>query len=521
MNRLVLLIAGGALAASAGRAAAGTPPAWCADHTFSGDPTLRNLTSSDPEQVMETFAHAMCAPSEEVEANRASIEKGRQAWAKRFGMVEADWADVVAWYRQRGPQAQLSTKDPTRFTPVDQYIAIVEGFDRPGGQGPLREPIYAADAFGANLSQVGRFGYLSRCIASGTHPADWAICQGDIAAFDLAAFHDELHRDTAHDGAYKMVLRFAAFTFKAALKQHAADVERAVRDEPAYAKMFEVATAARAEWDATLAKETDLLALVQRVEAGHFAQSRSMLAGCEATTAAALATQVGKLPAKAFANMLDQRMDPTKGVAATAGPVLMSNPGVNLAAIAYTLCNHDGTANFLAWFLQQTPGNRGPRTLAFTRLLSEKIQLDDLNARIDWPGFDRPYDRSGGGPISSGGVIASTKADGNLITVKFARLLVKVDECVESHQTGRVYKIHPDGRVEYEQVCDRMGTVTHDDQWMDFSVAKKYQPQLKKGARISVLPPTQDARDAGSEVFVTWPSGKATTPNWMLGATLK
>lgn len=523
MSRFVLVAA--LTLVAPGLAAAGPIPAWCKDHGFSGPAYLDTLKHPDVRNVVETLAHATCVPSPEADQNRASIEQGRQAWGKRLGMQEADWADVVAFEKQRSPQPVFSTKDVTKYTPIDQYMAIVEGFDRPGGQGPLREPIYAADMFEGRLTEVGRFAYISRCmgkLGTGTPgPVEWAICEGDIAAFDLAKFHEQLRADTVHDGAYKMEIRYAALTLSADLKAHAAEVQAAWKKDPAYKKMFDIAAAARAEWAATAAKETRLLDLVAAAESAHFSGSRSARASCAEATSPMLAEQVGKLPAKQFAKMFDIRFEPDHGAGAQMAPVLMNDLGVNLAAMAYALCNTDGISQFLATALGAMPGTRGPRTLAFTRLLTEKIQLDDVNERITFPSYERPYDRSGGLIISSGGVVAQTVDDGKLVTVKFERMVVKREECVASHQTGKVYKLHPDGRVEYEQVCDKMGVVSHDEQWSDFQVKKKYLPQLKKGTRISVVHAPQDDRDAGAEVFVTWANGKASVPNWLLGASLR
>ena len=497
-------------------------PAWCKDHSFSGPADLQLLASSDATTVVVELAQAMCVPSSEVEANRASLEQSRRAWGARLGMQDADWADVVAFEKHRSPQPAFSTKDVTKYTAVDQYIAIVEGFDRPGGQGPLREPIYATDVFDGRLTEVGRFGYLSRCIGSdGVNPrgpVEWAICAGDIEAFDLAKFHEQLRLDTVHDGAYKMGIRFAALTIAADLKKHALAVQAAWKTDPAYKKMFDIASAARSEWSATLAKETQLLELVFAAESAHFSGSRSALEACAAKTPAALAEQVGKVPAKSFAKMFDVRFEPDHGAGFQMAPVLAGTPAVNLAATAYTLCNRDAWSKFLAIALQATPGTRGPRTLAFTRMLTEKIQLDDVNERITFPPYERPYDRANGGIITSGGVVASTVANGELVTVKFEKLVVKREECVASHQTKKIYTLHPDGRVEYEQVCDKMGIVAHDEQWMDFQVKRKALPLLKKGTRISVV---HGDGNEGAEVFATWASSKAEVPNWLLGASLR
>lgn len=502
------------LFASLGTAAAAPAPAWCKDHGFKDSPSLGQLSSSDVRDVVVTFAQAMCVPSPEVEANRASIEQNRQAWGKRLGMQEADWADVIAFDKDRSLQTAYSTKDVTKYTAVDQYMAIVEGMDRPNGRRPLRDPIYAADMFDTRLTEVGRFGYVQKCLGTvGTDkpgPVEWAICAGDLEAFDLAKFHQQLRLDTVHSGAYKMSIRFAALTINADLKKHAAEVKAAWDKDPAYKRMFDIAAAARAEWAATMAKETKLLELVASAESAHYSGSRSALAACAEATPPMLVEQVGKLPGKQFAKMFDVRFDPTVGAAAQMAPVLMSNSGVNLAATAYALCNSDGTSNLLAAGLKATPGTRGPRTLVFTRMLTEKIQLDDINERITFPQYERPYDRSAI-VMSAGGVVASTVPDGKLVTVKFETMVVKREECVESHQTTRISRLHPDGRVEFEQVCDKMGIVAHDEQWGDFQLDKKYLPLLKKGVRISV---------AGGDLFAVWPTAKADAPTWLLGAPL-
>lgn len=498
-------------------------PAWCKDHGFSGRANVQVLASSNASAVVGELAHAACVPSPETEANRASLEQSRQAWGKRLGMQEADWADVVAYEKQPSPPPVFSTKDVTKYTAVDQYIAITEGFDRPGGQGPLREPIYATDVFEGKLTEVGRFGYLSRCFGTAgatlRGPVEWAICAGDIEAFDLAKFHRQLSLDTVHDGAFKMGIRFEAMTIAADLKKHATVVQAAWAKDPAYKKMFDIAAAARSEWRATLAKETQLLDLVAAAESAHFSGSRSALEACAAKTPAALVEQVGKLPAKSFAKMFDVRFEPDHGAGFQIAPVLVNTPAVNLAAMAYALCNRDAWSKFLAIALQATPGTRGPRTLVFTRMLTEKIQLDDVNERITFPPYERPYDVANGGIITSGGVVASAVPNGELVTVKFEKLVVKREECIASHQTGKIYKLHPDGRVEYEQVCDKMGIVAHDEQWMDFQVKRKALPLLKKGTRISVV--HGDSRDEGAEVFATWANSKADAPNWLLGATLR
>ena len=286
-----------------------------------------------------------------------------------------------------------------------------------------------------------------------------------------------------------------------------------------YKKMFDIAAAGRAEWAAGLGKNTKLLELVQRMDSAVWSKSRKQYEGCEDTTAAALSAAVSKVPASTFKKMKDERFDPFGGFAKTAGPVLVAVPEVSLAAMAFILCQpNSGTGDFLAYYLQETVGFRGPRTTAFSRLLGEKFTLDDMNERLYWPGSQRTYGRSGGVVGSAGGVIATTKVEGKLLTVTLERFLVKSEECIESHPTNRISRVLPDGKLEYEQKCDKTGIVTHDETWGDFKIRKVYAPLLKKGVKFSAV---NGRDDDGADVLVVWPDKKTEMPSWLLGGKLK
>lgn len=527
--KTIAAIAIGAVTAWASTASAGAAPAWCKDASFQDELESKDLSSTDPEVLIVAFAHAMCAPSAEAEVHRAEIDKSRAAWGKRLGMVEGDWADVIAWINAReGRDVRLeySTKEVARFTPIDQYKAIVDGFSLSGGNGSYADPIYVADALGEGLSEVGRYGYLLRClgastsVTSSTPPAaTWAVCQGDVESFDLAKFHAQLRADSEHGGEVKMMLRLAVFDLRKRLEEHAAAVQAAWKRDPVYKQMFETAAAARRDWASGLGKATQLLELAQRMDSAFWAGSRKQYEGCEAATAAALEAAVAKVPASTFKAMKDERFDPYGGFAATAGPVLAANPEVNLAASAYVQCRpRTGTSDFLAYYLANTVPMRGPRTAAFARMLTEKLTLDDMNERIYWPETERPYRRVGGTLGSAGGVVAKTKLEGNLVIVSLERLIVKQKECVESHATNKISRILPDGTIEYQRICDKMGVVTHDQTWGDFQIRKEYAPLLKKGVKFSAV---NSPDDGGADVIVMWPDKKTEMPTWLLGARLK
>ncbi len=512
---------------SPGAAAAGVP-AWCKDAAFGAERyDLSDLSARDPREVIITFAKAICAPTPEAQAGAAEIEKARQAWSKKLRMVDADWADAVAYAKSdyRSEKLTYSTKDLAAFTPLDQYKALTDGFERPNGNGPFEDPFYIADALDSRLSEAGRYGFIEACLKLGDRSVTsipsvtWALCQVDIERFDAAKLAEQLRGDTAHGGELRMSMRLRLLDLPARLKEHATKVQQLLAKDEAYKKVFDVVAKARAEWAAGLGTETKLLALAQALDGATFAQSRKAFEGCEEKTTAALHTEISKVPAKTFAGMKDIRMEPYNGFAAGAGPVLVKIPSVALAAVPYVLCHtKSGTADMLAAYLQDTPGYRGPRTAAISKVMLEKIALDDLNARVEYPPFDsRPYWRSHGTIGSAGGVIAKVQPAGDVITVELEKLLIKRLECIQSHTTKRIARITANGEVEYERICDKSGMVTHDATWGAFKIKKAYAPLLKKGVMFSSV----GGQDEGADIVAIWPSKTAELPTLVLGAAVK
>jgi hypothetical protein len=498
-------------------------PAWCKGVQIDGEPRLEDLSSQDPKQVIEAFTKAACAPNEEVTSHAAQIEQSRKAWGKRLGMEEADWVDTVAWLASnegRNTRFTYSSKDLTAFTAIDQYISITGDFGQgEHGDSDYRDWIYAADAFDPQLTEVGRLGIIKKCLRDDA-ASTWAICQGDIDAFDVAKFNAQLRADTAHAGDEKMELRFEVLALGDKLKEHKEKVAAAWKQDPAYKQMFEVTAKGRAEWAAGMAKQTDLLALVLKMDSAMWSSSRKQHEGCEATTSAALAAAAAKIPGAAFKGMKDEREDPFGGFGKAARPLISDSPELTLAAMAYIQCQPDtGTSSVLGAALDNEIGYRGPRSMAWARMLSTKIVLDDAKARIDWPGKRRDYG-SGGMGGSAGAVIKSTKIEGDLVIVQPAPLMVKVEVCEKEHSTGRISRIRGNGEIEYESVCDKSAMVSQDHSWAPFKVKKQYAPLLTKGAKFSASY-GRNGDDGKADIIAIWPNEKTEVPSWFLGAKVK
>jgi hypothetical protein len=530
MNERFIAMIGGLMSLIATEAAA-APPAWC-----KGAPVeamdLRGLSSNDARDVVKAFVAAECAPSSEAEAHRGEIEAARQAWSKRLGMTEADWADAVAYAQTHGDhaiqatlgQATLAARTLAAATPLDQY-AVIEKARESASE---IDPLYAADLFEPHLSEAGRLAFLqTTCFHHGQPaPVDaygmtgteaiWAICQADLDRIDVARLFDEVRADTAHDGALKMKLRIAAYELPGRIQRHAAEVQQMQQRDDASRKLFEIATAARGAWASGVGKSTRLLELVLAMDSAAVTGSRKQLEGCGEATAAALADAVSAIPASAFAGMHDVRDDPSGGFATQAGPVLAASPAVVLAAIAFVRCAPDADVSaYLKDLAAVAPPSRGPRNAALARLESARVTYDRIGARLVFP-RPRPYGANHlDGTLqgrSTGGAIRSVKRTGDTLTVEHQPLLARTMDCVRSHRTGRVTKIHGDGRVQYEEICDRSELRTHDHRWVPSEVSAKYAAWLKPGVVFS---------QSGKDVIAIWPSASARAPSMVLGGAVK
>lgn len=518
------LAGGAAVLAGAGPAAA-APPAWCKD-AASEAADLQKLSSRDPRDVIKTFVAVECAPSAEIEAHRGDIETARQAWSKRLGMAEADWADAVVYARTHDDSqvpADVSVKNLAQATPLDQYAVV-----RKAGEALSdMDALYAADMFEPNLTEAGRLGFVQAACFNHNQPAlvdgngmtgtevIWGICQADLERIDVAKLFGEIRGDAAHDGALRMKLRIAAYELPARIKAHGAEVQQMLQRDVANAALFKIAGEARSEWASGIGKNAKLLALVLTMDSAALSQSRKLLEGCAETTAAALTEAVSTIPARAFAGMHDAPGDGLVGFAAAALPVLAATPAVNLAAIAAVRCSTEGDlAPLWSAVVDTGPPSRGPRSTALARIASTHFDYDKVGAALVYARA-KPYGNSypGGGahPRSSGGTIKSVKRAGDTLTIESPRKLVRTEDCVRSHQ-GKAVKLHDDGHIEYESICDKTQIRTHDRTDAPFHVSAKYAAWLAPGAVYSAI---------GTNIIAVWPSATAKTPSMVLGTAVK
>lgn len=515
------------LASSGGprRASAAELPNWCGKHSYEANSADVNaLKRSEPEYIVRTISTVLCSNTSDAVPVHGKAEELRKEWSKKLGMVDADWADAVAFIDNRDgnyPKVELSTKVIAQFTPMDQWWAIREGLKA----GDISaQGVYAADMMHGGLSEVGRMAFIEFCLKERLEHAEMplhAVCASDIAAWDAAKFATQLRGDTVHDGGTRMLLRLRAYALGDTLTTYASDREKLFKKDDAYKLMVDVASKARAAWEKGIGTNTSLLELMQTMDSASLSGSRKLFSGCEEKTQAALVAAISKIPAKAFSGMTDVRDDPFGGFAKKAGPVLVNNPEVNIAANAWAQCHRQTpTADFLMASLQEVPGFRGPRAAAYAALLNEKFVFDDVNARApQYPRFydDVPYRRSGGSLSSAGGVVDKVTQGKEHATVALQKTTAKRVDCVKSHRTNRVLRISSDGRVDYEAICDKTAVVTYDTTWTDFKVNPAHVPLLKKGVVFSGSSHNNSAHD----ILAIWKDKNATVPMIVLGAPVK
>ncbi|MFT3698556.1 MAG: hypothetical protein QM831_35755 [Kofleriaceae bacterium] len=511
-----MMIAGLILASHVARAGG---PAWCKDAQKS-DGDMRDLSSNDARTVMKAFVAVSCFPNDEAAAHKADIDQARDAWSKRLGMSDADWGDVADYVKKNDmdwkPDDNMSTREFSEMTPIDQWAAIKHARD--DFQGPM-DSMYVADILDAKLSEPGRMAFLEYCIAEGdNNEILMAICQADADAFDPKKLFEQVRADTVHSGGIRHKVRMAAYEFPAKLKEFEAKAQQRKGKDPGWKKAWDAAAQARKDWPAIASANADYIALASKMESATVAHSRSMFEGCDDKTYPMLVKAIGTVPAKKFDRMRDIRDSPDHGFAYKALPVALKVPSVNLAAISVVLCKKRiMLSRVLSGALHSVPSIRGPRNFAISKMQDANVQLDDMNAKINWPQLRHPYD-SGEYLASAGAVIKSVKKDGNHLVVESAPLMVTFDDCVSEHRSNRIDRISDSGKVEYELICDKTAKRQHDMKWAPFKIGLEYEKILKAGEMFSS---TTGGNDTPEDVIAVWASPNAAAPTWMLGGALK
>ena len=498
--------------------------AWCKD--VQSDDDLERALGDDFDSALPAISASLCKPEDDkTRAARDQIEARRQAWMAKLQLTEADWAtDVVEWgnidYSMRNtPYISPNHKAAwSTIGPVEQFalIAIDTGMSDNFALQNGAET-YMADAF--KPTESGRLAYVIECIDSDdVRPVLWATCQADIEALDFKKIAAELRADSGRSMKDRMVVRRAYYKLQARLATHSARVKELFAKDPAYGKMFEIAKAARKAWQDQVKSRADALAVVATMDDARVTNSKKALDGCHDRAWPHFTAAVAQLGAKRFENIKDDRKNGVTFTENALGSVLATPEGY-LAANALISCQgkqYDYLNKNLGDGLAYSPGFRGPRTAAMTAIRAANLELDERGAKISYPSFNLPLaiDNSpktkGDGYVK--GVIASVKAEGDLVKITFPKSSGTQEYCASSRKTGRISRVDSSGNVYYESVCLKYETERIDTTPDPVTVDKRYAAGLKPGMYVATV---------GGIVEAVWAKSSSTMPTAAFGALLK
>lgn len=506
----------------AGARSAEAAPDWCKGAgeervDFSLD---RALKGDDVVWAVHDLVGAMCFPDGQAQKQMSELEAQHKLWSQKLEMNDADWADAAAWaasdQSSRYPSSTLRPVDPKQpwstMSPVEQYTLLnYEIANHYDGN-------YIADALGPKLSEAGRLAYLlTICMNSNAREVQWAMCQPDLDAFDFKKLVAELRADKKASGYARFLIRLAAHQLlPEKLKERGPQIAAARAKDPAYAKMFELSSAARKQWEGLWKTEAALLDLALQMDDARVTNSRRALQGCDDKTWAAWKTAVGGIAAKKFGAVErdEYLMQYHTGLMA----VVANDPRGYLAAAAHYTCGAaeekvDPLIRTVGLTMERWPGHRGPRTSAHTAVLTAGLELDDRAAQIEYPDTHRGWFAQSGSSSGGGyGKISAVKPRKDLVQVDFAAKIEKQQQCLESKYTKRITQIRSDGSLVYELLCLKWGTVSVDRRSPTQNVKARYAKGLKPGMGVYII---EDA------VIAAWDKPGSNVPSMIGGVPVK
>lgn len=535
--------AGLGLAAATGSSSEAAP-AWCAGANGQRLDSFGNLEDAlehdDPRYELMSLTRRLCDPDSEDKERQRDLENALKRWAKRLDLADSEWADIADYAtldqgnRMSGkvelapPAGATGFSDPFKrawssLDPIDQWALI--DIDT-GGSGELAlDDHYLVDGLGLGLSETGRLAYVSQCIHTRDQPVTWAMCQRDLDRLDWKRISAELRANKVYRGADKVRIRIRMDELKKELVAHAAKVKKLIASDPGYAKMFELANATIEDWNARYQSHGELLSLVAAMDDARATHSRKAFAGCEEKSWAAWKAAVAEIPAARFEGMHDAPGESFLDKAM--GPVI-SHPTAYLAAIALTTCAVEGRERnaeqdvlirALGDAMQRWPGFRGPRTATETAIMGAGIELDDRDAKLEYPSVFRQFASGGGSRWGGGaGVIAKLKAGAGSgknqgkTNVEFKKQMVKQVQCAQSKSTGRITQIRPDGTLIYESRCVKNETVIVDKSDDPQNVNPRYLEGVKPGMFVTII---EDV------VLGVWAKPGSAKPTMVFGVAVK
>ena len=362
-------------------------------------------------------------------------------------------------------------------------------------------------------------GYIEHCISTNENQeVTWAMCAGDIAAFDTKKLAAEIRSDKIADGYGRTIFRMKAWALKKKLADHAAAVKELIAKDEAFGKMFDIAANARKEWDSRASSRAALLELVAQMDDGRITSSRKALEGCDDKTQAAWAAAVGKIPAKSWEHMRTNPETAKRFIDQAIGPII-NDPDAELASLALMMCAQandrsdyvvDGLASSLAYW----PGYRGPRSAALTAIVSAGLTFDDRDFKLRIPSVRHEwvklkYSQSGG---FGRGVLSQAKSDGKKIHVVFQAKLENQVQCAKSRTTNRLERIDSDGRLVYAEQCLQTKTVVVNKASDPQNVSTRYAAGVKPGAYVEIY---------GDVTAAVWDKASSAVPSVVMGVPVR
>lgn len=525
---VTVAVAGGAAHAERAK------PAWCQEHMAQGYSDA--LTKPDVEDQLRAVQYLMCNPAQ-VDFNEPqswpAIDAAYKQLSARFALTDADWTDVVEWANAYGGNRFHSPKsvDPkkpwSQLSPYEQWNGMEHNAIAAGKMYGGVDAAYFADALGTKLSELGRLGWVNKCMVrpdSSSAPVTWAICQPDIDLLDSKKILAEVKSDKNIPVEERMAFRLAVDGLKQKLADHAADVKQLLAKDPVYAQIFDVAKKARAEWDGRA--PNDASAVLEAMEEALVTNSRKATDGCHDKTWSVVKSVVSKVPAKAYETKRkdnDYDIEYMSRVRDHIANAVVNNIDGYAAASAYVVCRNltakgqfpeeDGFAGSVETAISRWPGLRGPRTTGISRVMLAGLTPDDRDARIEYPEMKRPmYSDVNGSFHGNYGTVSKIVAKGDKVHFEFQQHKVTWEQPVGCRDTNKIRGIRSDGSIEYEYVCK--GTVTKSamEGPVPSDVSAETAKSVKNGMVIMIF---------FNDVLAAWKDNKSTVPVLVLGQPVK
>ena len=490
---------------------AAAAPAWCDSAAMKKVNSwtaggMDEVGSKDPLRAFPALVAQTCNPDRD--ADPKQVDAARASWSTRLDLTEADWADLAAWValsqgernglnlKYFGTKLALSAHDP-----LDQFAAIAYTKYSAG------DAHYLTDVLDTRLSEAGRLAYIRTCLDS-RKPAEWAMCNDDILALDAKKLSAEIRSNKTRPAHERAMVRIVFEQMRPRIAERAAAVKELQAEEPGYAKLFEIASAARKSH--RIPAETLSVALA--MDDAAVTNSNKAYAGCDDKTWPVLKAAIAAIPASKFANLKDE---PGNTFLDNVANVLVNDPAASVAAGAHVICHSadaDALVQALAENMARWAGYRGPRNAALTAMMAANVELDQRGAQVEWPTIRRFGSVSGETIMFAGrGAVSGFKADGDKATVEFVKKLRKETVCTDWKDTNRVIAISPSGTFIYDYICTKHGTITKNDAPAPQKVHARYAEGVKVGTTVSVTT---------GVVAAVWAKGAA-APSFVLGVPVK